>query len=256
MKIGNSMVSICIWLAVTSAGCGAEQSEFQDEPTESLTITAKEWQTTAREMVRHQLRARGLSDSRVLKVMETTPRHSFVPPESMAGAYLDGPLSIGHNQTISQPYIVGLMTELLALSGTEKVLEIGTGSGYQAAVLAQLCIQVFSIEIVPALADSARVRLARLGYENVIVRQGDGYRGWPDEAPFDRIIVTAAPPEVPPDLVAQLRPGGRMVIPVGDYFQELLVITKDAAGRVRRQSIIPVRFVPMVHPDREKPTPK
>ncbi len=255
MDSGNLVLSLSLWLLVLGASCRGAQSELQEKSTEPVMISGEQWRSSAKAMVRRQLRARGLSDSRVLKVMENTPRHLFVPSELVAGAYLDGPLSIGHGQTISQPYIVGLMTELLALSGTEKVLEIGTGSGYQAAVLAQLITQVFSIEIVPYLADSARVRLARLGYDNVIVRQGDGYRGWPDEAPFDRIIVTAAPPEVPPDLVEQLRPGGRMVIPVGEYFQELLVITKDATGRVRKQSIIPVRFVPMVHPAGEQPAP-
>ncbi len=254
VKTGN-LVSIFLLLAVVAAGCRGAQSEPRDEPIQSQATAGDDWQTTASEMVRRQLRARGLSDGRVLKVMEATPRHKFVPAEIVPGAYLDGPLSIGHGQTISQPYIVGLMTELLALTGTEKVLEIGTGSGYQAAVLSQLTTQVFSIEIVPALADSARTRLARLGYDNVVVRQGDGYRGWPDEAPFDRIIVTAAPPEIPPELVAQLSPGGRMVIPVGEYYQELWVITKDATGQISKQSIIPVRFVPMVHPAGEQPAP-
>ena len=216
-------------------------------------LTGEGWRAAAGEMVRRQLRPRGISDSRVLQVMETTPRHLFVPLQIRAGAYLDGPLSIGHGQTISQPYIVALMTELLHLSRSAKVLEIGTGSGYQAAVLAQLTDTVYTIEIVTALADSARHRLARLGYSNVIVRAGDGYRGWPEQAPFDCIIVTAAPPEVPPTLVEQLKPGGRMVIPVGQFYQELLVITKSKSGQVERRGVIPVRFVPMVHP---KPAPE
>ncbi len=236
----------CLLLLASGYGGCKRQDQEQSFGRESL--TGEGWRTAAREMVRRQLRPRGISDSRVLQVMETTPRHLFVPPEIVAGAYLDGPLSIGHGQTISQPYIVALMTELLHLSGTEKVLEIGTGSGYQAAVLAQLTDTVYTIEIVKALADSSADRLARLGYSNVIVRHGDGYLGWPQQAPFDCIIVTAAPPEVPPALVEQLRPGGRMVIPVGAYYQELLVITKSESGQIKRAGVIPVRFVPMVHP--------
>ena len=235
-------------LLLLAASCGAAR---QEEPVSRESLAGEGWRTAAREMVRRQLRPRGISDSRVLEAMAETPRHLFVPQKVMAGAYLDGPLSIGLGQTISQPYIVALMTELLRLSGTEKVLEIGTGSGYQAAVLAQLTDSVYTIEIVKALADSSRDRLARLGYANITVRHGDGYLGWPELAPFDCIIVTAAPPQVPPALVEQLRPGGRMVIPVGEYYQELLLITKSESGQIKRAGVIPVRFVPMVHPEEQ-----
>jgi protein-L-isoaspartate(D-aspartate) O-methyltransferase len=235
-------------LLLLFASCGGARQEGQEEPVSRESLAGEGWRTAAREMVRRQLRPRGISDSRVLEAMAETPRHLFVPQKVLAGAYLDGPQSIGHGQTISQPYIVALMTELLHLSGTEKVLEIGTGSGYQAAVLAQLTDSIYTIEIVEALADSSADRLARLGYHNVTVRHGDGYLGWPEQAPFDCIIVTAAPPEVPPALVEQLRPGGRMVIPVGEYYQELLVITKSKSGQIKRSGVIPVRFVPMVHP--------
>ncbi len=235
-------------LLLLAASCGAARQDEQREPVSRESLAGEGWRTAAREMVRRQLRPRGISDSRVLQVMAATPRHLFVPLNVLAGAYLDGPLTIGHGQTISQPYIVALMTELLHLSGTEKVLEIGTGSGYQAAVLAQLTDSVYTIEIVKDLADSSAHRLARLGYHNITIRHGDGYQGWPEQAPFDCIIVTAAPPQVPPALVEQLRPGGRMVIPVGEYYQELLVITKSKSGQIESAAVIPVRFVPMVHP--------
>jgi protein-L-isoaspartate(D-aspartate) O-methyltransferase len=235
-------------LLLLAASCGAARQEGQGDLPSPESLAGEGWRKAAREMVDRQLRPRGISDNRVLQVLAATPRHLFVPQKVVAGAYLDSPLSIGLGQTISQPYIVALMTELLHLSGTEKVLEIGTGSGYQAAVLAQLTDTVYTIEIVEALADSSRDRLARLGYHNVTVRHGDGYLGWPEQAPFDCIIVTAAPPEVPPALVEQLRPGGRMVIPVGEYYQELLVITKSTSGQIKRSGVIPVRFVPMVHP--------
>jgi protein-L-isoaspartate(D-aspartate) O-methyltransferase len=180
--------------------------------------------------------------------MRETPRHLFVPEPYQKQAYQDGPLPIGHQQTISQPYIVALMTELLQLKGDEKVLEIGTGSGYQAAVLAQLTKSVYTIEIVEPLAKSSSVLLKRLGHDNVIVKWGDGYKGWPEHAPFDRIIVTAAPEEIPQALIDQLAVGGRMVLPVGKHYQELVLVTKNEK-RVTRKDIIPVRFVPMVHPD-------
>ena len=206
------------------------------------------WQAAAQEMVQTQIAERGVKDTRVLDVLTQTARHKFVPPEMVPYAYNDRPLPIGENQTISQPYIVALMTELLDLSGTEKVLEIGTGSGYQAAVLSPLAAEVYTIEIVKTLALRAREVLTELGINNVHVRWGDGYKGWPDEAPFDRIIVTAAPDEVPPALIDQLRAGGKLVIPVGKYWQELKVITKVSASEIDERSIIPVRFVPMIHP--------
>ena len=197
------------------------------------------------EMVRAQIASRGVRDERVLAAMRTIPRHLFVPPDQKGGAYSDQPLPIGSGQTISQPYIVAFMTEQLALKGGEKVLEIGTGSGYQAAVLAALTGKVYSIEIRKELADEARERLARLGVKNAEVRVGDGYRGWPEQAPFDAIMVTAAPERVPPPLLEQLAVGGRMVIPVGGCYQELKVIDRTAEG-FKERSVLPVRFVPFV----------
>jgi len=199
-------------------------------------------------MVAEQIAARGVKDPRVLDAMRAVPRHEFVPAPSRADAYLDSPLPIGHGQTISQPYIVALMTELARPSPADRVLEVGTGSGYQAAVISRLVARVFSVELVDPLAQSAAAVLRRLGYANVTVRSGDGYLGWPDEAPFDIILVTAAPEDVPAALVAQLKPGGRLVVPVGPVHdvQDLQLIEKDAAGRVSTRSVIPVRFVPMV----------
>jgi protein-L-isoaspartate(D-aspartate) O-methyltransferase len=176
--------------------------------------------------------------------MQEVPRHEFVPKEYRAEAYDDRPLPIGMNQTISQPYIVAYMTEALELKGGEKVLEIGTGSGYQAAVLAEIAGEVYTIEILEPLARNAEKTLERLGYENISVMAGDGYRGWPEHAPFDAIIVTAAPDHVPEPLVEQLDVGGRMILPVGDWFQKLIVITKDEEGVTQREDL-PVRFVPM-----------
>jgi protein-L-isoaspartate(D-aspartate) O-methyltransferase len=201
-------------------------------------------------MVREQIVARGVKDARVLAVMREVPRHLFVPPQLAAQAYSDGPLPIGADQTISQPYIVALMTELLRPQPDDVVLEIGTGSGYQAAVLARLAGKVYTIEIVPALAKSAGQRLARLGYSNVTGKAGDGYLGWPELAPFDGILVTAAPPEIPQALVAQLKRGGRMVVPVGDAgSQKLVVLEKsETSDQVVEHTVIPVRFVPMVRP--------
>jgi protein-L-isoaspartate(D-aspartate) O-methyltransferase len=199
-------------------------------------------------MVAGQIAARGVKDPRVLDAMRAVPRHEFVPATVREDAYADSPLPIGHGQTISQPYIVALMTELARPSPADRVLEVGTGSGYQAAVLSPLVARVFSIELVDPLAQSAASTLRRLGYGNVTVRSGDGYLGWPDEAPFDIIIVTAAPEEVPAALVAQLKPGGRLIVPVGRVYdvQDLQLIEKDATGRVSTRSVIPVRFVPMV----------
>jgi protein-L-isoaspartate(D-aspartate) O-methyltransferase len=203
--------------------------------------------TTAREaMVRDSIEARGIRDPAVLQAMRATPRHLFVPQPLADMAYSDRPLPIGYGATISQPYIVALMTELLAPSASSRVLEIGSGSGYQAAILAQLAAHVYTIEIVPELAGSAAARLRSLGYRNVTVKQGDGYLGWADQAPFDRIILTAAPSEVPPTLIDQLARGGKLVAPVGYPFdQDLVVIEKDAAGHVSRRMAGPVVFVEM-----------
>lgn len=197
------------------------------------------------EMVREQIQARGISDTRVLQALRDVKRHLFVPAESAEDAYEDYPLPIGEGQTISQPYIVALMTELLELKAEDRVLEIGTGSGYQSAILSRLAREVYSIEIVPSLGETARKRLDLLGYDNVQVRVGDGYQGWPEKAPFDTIIVTAAPPEIPQALVDQLAEGGRMVVPVGTNYQELMRLDKKD-GRVTKRVITAVRFVPMV----------
>jgi len=198
-----------------------------------------------REMVDTQIRARNVRNEAVLGAMERVPRHLFVPEAVRAYAYEDRPLPIGQGQTISQPYIVGYMTDTLQLQAAHKVLEIGTGSGYQAAVLAEIAKQVYSIEIVPELAAGARRALEQAGYRNVEVRTGNGYLGWPEHAPFDRIIVTAAPPEIPQALVDQLAVGGVMVVPVGTGYQEIVVITKTAQGVTQRRTIA-VQFVPMV----------
>jgi protein-L-isoaspartate(D-aspartate) O-methyltransferase len=195
-------------------------------------------------MVREQIEARGVTDPRVLEAMRTVPRHLLVPEDVRRWAYRDHPLAIGYRQTISQPYIVALMTELLAPEKGHKVLEIGTGSGYQAAVLSRLVAEVFSIEIVEPLAVRAAADLEKLGYDNVTVIAGDGYQGLPGEAPFDLIIVTASPPYIPEPLVEQLKPGGRMVIPVGKTYQELKLLEKTAKG-IEIRSVLPVRFVPM-----------
>jgi protein-L-isoaspartate(D-aspartate) O-methyltransferase len=209
------------------------------------------------EMVATQIAARGVADAAVLAAMRKVPRHEFVPSRAADMAYQDHPLAIGHGQTISQPYIVALMSELAAPRPGARVLEVGTGSGYQAAVLSELGAEVYSIEIVAELARQAAATLARLGYTSVHTRVGDGYRGWPEAAPFDAIVVTAAPPSVPEPLRQQLKIGGRLVLPVGTFDQELRVITRTPQGWDER-TVIPVLFVPMTgeaqnplpHPDR------
>jgi protein-L-isoaspartate(D-aspartate) O-methyltransferase len=201
-------------------------------------------------MVVDQIAARGVRDPRVLAAMRDVPRHLFVPPELQRQAYADRPLSIGYDQTISQPYIVALMTELARPGPSDRALEVGTGSGYQAAVLSRLVAHVYTIEIVEPLARSAGERLKNLGYANVTARAGDGYAGWPDMSPFDIIMVTAAPDHVPEPLLAQLKPGGRLVIPVGPIsaVQQLQLIEKDDAGRTQTTRVAPVQFVPLVRP--------
>jgi len=196
-------------------------------------------------MVREQIEARGVTDPRTLDALRKVERHRFVPPEAAALAYADHPLEIGDGQTISQPYIVALMSEAIHLRGGEKVLEVGTGSGYQAAVLAEMGARVYSMEIVPTLARRARATLAQLGYGAVEVREGNGWAGWPEEAPFDAIVVTAAPPTIPEPLKAQLRDGGRLVIPVGDDVQELRLVTRHGATYEEKRLLM-VRFVPLV----------
>ena len=202
-------------------------------------------------MVRQQIEARGVHHRPTLEAMRKVPRHEFVPPGQRAGAYADHPLPIGHRQTISQPYIVAFMTEALDLEAGDRVLEVGTGSGYQAAVLAEIVEEVYTIEIVEPLARESGERLKRLGYTNVHVRAGDGYRGWPERAPFDAIIVTAAAPRIPEALKEQLASGGRLIIPVGDDVQELRLVTRRG-DRFEEKSVLPVRFVPMTGEVREK----
>lgn len=200
------------------------------------------------QMVRFQIEARGVTDPRTLQVMRAVPRHRFVPPDLVDRAYEDHPLPIGYGQTISQPYIVALMTEALRVEPGDKVLEIGTGSGYQAAVLAEIGCEVYTVEIIPQLAEQAARRLHELGYERVHVRQGDGYFGWPEHAPYDAIIVTAAPDHLPQPLVQQLAPGGRLVIPIGPQgsYQTLWLFEKGTDGQLQATNLGPVLFVPLV----------
>jgi protein-L-isoaspartate(D-aspartate) O-methyltransferase len=217
-----------------AAGCATSMGQTSEE----------RWVADRARMVEEQLRARDIRSVAVLDAMRRVPRHRFVPENERNSAYTDYPLPIGFNQTISQPYIVAFMTEALDLHRDHRVLEIGTGSGYQAAILAELARDVFTIEIVPELADRARQTLTELGYKNVHVRAGNGYAGWPEEAPFDRIIVTAAPPSVPQALVDQLKIGGIIAIPVGVGDQTLQVMRRTTAGMTVIKTL-PVRFVPM-----------
>jgi len=195
-------------------------------------------------MVKDQIERRDVNDDNVLNAMRNVPRHEFVPEHLRKYAYADEPLPIGEDQTISQPYIVAYMTEQLELKPTDKVLEIGTGSGYQAAVLAEIADSIFTVEIVDVLAKRAEATLKKLGYANIMVKSGDGYKGWPEHAPFDKIIITAAPTRIPQPLVDQLKVGGRLILPLGDYSQDLVLIQKNEAG-VTQRKLLPVRFVPM-----------
>jgi len=200
-----------------------------------------------KEMVDEQIVRRGVRDRDVIQAMMSVPRHQFVPEKRVPMAYDDTPLSIGYGQTISQPYIVAYMTEILNLDEESIVLEIGTGSGYQAAILSCIVKKVYTIEIIPELAESASLRLEKLGYKNVSVKSGDGYYGWPEHTPFDAIIVTAAAGHIPPPLLKQLKKGGRMVIPVGGHFmiQSLVLVEKDNAGEITTQNLMSVCFVPL-----------
>jgi protein-L-isoaspartate(D-aspartate) O-methyltransferase len=235
-QIRMSLVAAIICIVMAFACSGNDQT--------GQAISTDELRKMRQEMVNRQIIARGIKDPLVLEAMNTVERHHFVLPGDERHAYDDGPLSIGEGQTISQPYIVAIMTELGRLSEDSKVLEIGTGSGYQSAILGEIAKEVYSIEIIESLGSRAKDLLEKQGYENIQVRIGDGYKGWPEAAPFDAILVTAAPDHVPQPLVDQLKVGGRMVIPVGELYQELEVITKTPSG-VEREKIIPVRFVPM-----------
>ncbi len=244
MKFGHG-VGFAL-LVLSMAGCGPLS---RDERAEQARSDGDELTQARERMVREQLEARGITNDAVLDAMRRVPRHRFVPSLLEGRAYGDHPLPIGLGQTISQPYIVAYMTELAAPSRGARVLEVGTGSGYQAAVLAELGAEVYSIEILPELAEGAREALRATGYDEVRVRTGDGYAGWPEAAPFDAILVTAAPDHVPPALVAQLAEDGRLVIPVGTGVQQMMVIRRTADG-VIEQRTIPVRFVPLVREPR------
>lgn len=211
----------------------------------SCSREGEDFEAQRRQMVETQITRRGIRDGRVINAMLKIDRHLFVPEKIQAQAYTDRPLPIAAGQTISQPYIVALMTETLQLNSTDRVLEIGTGSGYQAAVLAEIVQEVYSIEIVQSLAEQSKALLDRLGYKNITVKHGNGYLGWSEHAPFDAIIVTAAPEKIPEALIEQLKVGGRMVLPVGLANQELILVTKTNDG-ITQKFITPVRFVPMV----------
>ena len=219
-------------------------------------LAQNNFQESRQTMVVRQLQGRNITDPRVLKAMGRVPRHRFVPEALASQAYNDHPLPIGSGQTISQPYIVALMTQWAEVHPGDKVLEVGTGSGYQAAVLAELTDRVFTIELLPALARQAAARLQDLGYRGIRVKCGDGYRGWPEEAPFDAIVVTAAAPRVPPALEAQLQEGGRLVIPLGKpYGSQTLVRWRKVGGKLVEEASLPVRFVPLVHAPALKAVP-
>jgi protein-L-isoaspartate(D-aspartate) O-methyltransferase len=220
--------------AIAATGCGQQAPSPVD------------FAAQRQRMVEQQLKSRGIKDGRVLAAMAKVPREEFIPADQRAEAYQDGPLPIGYDQTISQPYIVALMTEQLQPKPDDRVLEIGTGSGYQAAILAELVADVYTIEIVEPLAKTAEAALQRLGYKNVHLKVGDGYKGWPGEGPFDAIIVTCAPDNVPQPLIDQLKDGGRMVIPVGERFAQQLYLLEKKNGQLKESVTLPVRFVPML----------
>jgi protein-L-isoaspartate(D-aspartate) O-methyltransferase len=236
----RSVAQSLILAAIAASGCGQNASSVSD------------FAAQRQQMVQRQLMTRGINDARILAVMAKVPREEFVAPESRAASYEDGPLPIGNGQTISQPYIVAFMTEQLRPKPSDRVLEVGTGSGYQAAILAELVSEVYSIEIVEPLAKNAEATLQRLGYKNVHLKIGDGYKGWPEAGPFDAIIVTCAPDKVPQPLVDQLKDDGRMVIPVGDRFAQQLYLLEKKNGQLKQSATLPVRFVPMTSEAQKK----
>ncbi len=242
----NRFVYFCVGLAglcsLILPGAEPRADDYADLRARMVEEIAADVRATALYIDKQEL------DERVMQAMGRVPRHAFVPRAQTAYAYENRPLPIGHGQTISQPYIVALMSDLAAVSPGDRVLEVGTGSAYQAAVLGELGAEVYSIEIVPELAEPAAQRLQQLGYRNVHTRQGDGYHGWEEHQPFDAILVTAAANHVPPPLIRQLKPGGRMLIPVGGRFQiqQLMLVEKTAAGKVQTRQLLPVRFVPLV----------
>jgi protein-L-isoaspartate(D-aspartate) O-methyltransferase len=223
-----------LFAAIATTGCGQQ------------TPTAADLAAQRQRMVEQQLKPRGIKDERVLAAMAKVPREAFVPADARPSAYEDGPLPIGYDQTISQPYVVAFMTEQLRPKQSDRVLEIGSGSGYQAAILGELVAEVYTIEIVEPLAKRAEAALQRFGYKNVHIKVGDGYKGWPEEAPFDAIIVTCAPEKIPQPLVDQLKDGGRMVIPVGERFAQQLYLLEKKNGQLKESVTLPVRFVPML----------
>jgi protein-L-isoaspartate(D-aspartate) O-methyltransferase len=235
---GRAALSQLLWLLLASTAAVPAQAQTDDQ----------RWRAARERLVTEHLIPQGIGDSATIAAMRAVPRHEFVPPDQRRYAYENTPLPIGHDQTISQPVVVALMTQLIRPRAGLRVLEVGTGSGYQAAVLAETGARVWTIEIFRALAEEARVRLSRLGYRDVTVRHGDGYAGWPEAAPFDAIVVTAGADSIPPALLEQLAPGGRLVMPVGDPLldQELVLVEKDAGGRVASRRLLPVRFVPLL----------
>jgi protein-L-isoaspartate(D-aspartate) O-methyltransferase len=241
--LGTAMLGALLSLVASSYLLDPAQASdlFRDSRQQMIRLIEADVRDTSHYLKRSSL------DTRVLDAMARVPRHEFVPPEMVDRAYQNRPLPIGHGQTISQPYIVAIMTDLLETEPDQRILEIGTGSGYQAAILAEIGTRVWSIEIIPALGKQAQTRLQRLGYDRVEVRLGDGYYGWPENAPFDAIIVTAAASHIPPPLLQQLKPGGRMIIPVGSRFstQQLVLITRNENDEFITRQVLPVRFVPL-----------
>jgi protein-L-isoaspartate(D-aspartate) O-methyltransferase len=237
-------VGICVWLFFLLPVAAIERTGSGEMPA-GQTAPSDEFATQREKMIRDQIEKRGIKNPRVLDAMRTVQRHLFVPEKLKPFAYADRPLPIGHGQTISQPYIVAFMTETLDLKSHDRVLEIGTGSGYQAAILGEICDAVYSIEIIEPLGTGARALLSELGYDNVFVKIGDGYQGWAEHAPFDAIMVTCSPSHIPQPLQDQLAEGGRMIIPVGEKHVQHLYLLEKKDGKIIRKSVLSVLFVPM-----------